>query len=221
MNQTSLDSLHRIGVSWRAQGRYEEALSAFDEMIKLMPSSEVAHNSLGITLRLAGRFEDALQAYSAAMDIAGLKTFYTLRNSADAALVPWRDIPGVRWSECATKAAIQAAARDGFQSVCMPTLEFALAEENTKKHAGLFWEDSQTEKGTQRLYLPNYFHTFREELAQTQFFSRLLNNIGGALMGLGNNNEAEQALNEAIYFAPEGNSFEDPHIALRMLHRNN
>ena len=40
-------------------------------------------------------------------------------------------------------------------------------------------------------------------------------------MGMGSNNEAEQTLNEAIYFAPEGNNFEDPHIALRMLHKNN
>ncbi len=221
MDEATLDSLHRIGVSWRDQGRYEDALGAFDEMIKLKPSSEVAHNSRGITLRMAGRLEEALEAYGAAMDIAGLKTFYTLRNSVDAPLVPWRDVPGVRWSECAGKAAIQAAAREGLQSVCMPTLEFALAEENTKEHAGLFWEDSQSEKGSQRLDLPNYFHTFREELGQTQFFSRLLNNIGGALMGLSRNNEAEQALNEAIYFAPEGDNYEDPHIALRMMHRNN
>ena len=40
-------------------------------------------------------------------------------------------------------------------------------------------------------------------------------------MGMGSNNEAEQTLNEAIYFAPEGNNFEDPHLALRMLHKNN
>ena len=67
MNQTSLDSLHRIGVSWRAQGRYEEALSAFDVM-HVNPST---FSLMGMAGLLAGVLHAPLTAVFMIAEVSG------------------------------------------------------------------------------------------------------------------------------------------------------
>ena len=61
----------------------------------------------------------------------------------------------------------------------------------------------------------------RERLIETKVFSRVLNNIVSALLGLGKPIEGGEKLYEAIAFIPEGDDYDDPYIALYEAQKNN
>ena len=75
--------------------------------------------------------------------------------------------------------------------------------ERTEKHAGLYWFDAPNDKGENvRLFLPNYFNTFREQLKRDPGYSNLIGNRGTILELLGRHDEARQHFDEATEFQP-------------------
>jgi hypothetical protein len=87
--------------------------------------------------------------------------------------------------------------------IAWPTGEQALEEERTERHAGLYWIENPNEKGEiVRLFLPNYFNTFREILAQDATFANLIGNRGTILEVLGRHDQAHQHFQEATEFTP-------------------
>ena len=84
-----------------------------------------------------------------------------------------------------------------------PTGEQALEEERTEKHGGLYWIDvANDKKETVRLFLPNYFNTFRESLRKDSAYANLTGNRGTVLELLGRHEEARQHFDEATEFLP-------------------
>ncbi len=57
------------GYALNALGRYEEALRAYDEAIRLNPEYKEAYYNKGATLEQIGRYEEALQAYKKAVEL--------------------------------------------------------------------------------------------------------------------------------------------------------
>jgi tetratricopeptide (TPR) repeat protein len=59
--------LNGLGIVYRAQGRYEEAIAAYQRAIELDPEDAAPHNGLGIVYRAQGRHEEAIAAYQRAI----------------------------------------------------------------------------------------------------------------------------------------------------------
>jgi hypothetical protein len=129
---------------------------------------------------------------------------------------------GNAWVSWTAKTALYTSCHEqGISSVGWPTDESAAEEIRIQKHGGLYWIDTQEQSGILRVFLPNFFHTMREQLKQTRVFSRVMNNIGGALLAMNKQQEAIDKLNEAIAFIPVGDDYDDPYVALYELQKGN
>ncbi len=51
------------GVALAMQGKYDEAIQAFDEAIRLDPEDALAWNNKGVALAMQGKYDEAIQAY--------------------------------------------------------------------------------------------------------------------------------------------------------------
>ena len=51
------------------QGKYDEAIKAYDAAIKLDPNYAATWNDRGIALDESGKYEEAIQAYNRALEI--------------------------------------------------------------------------------------------------------------------------------------------------------
>ena len=216
-------SLMQKGIQLQQQERYSEALAMFDEVIVIDPRrGESAYNSKGLTLKMAGRPEEAIACYELALDALCGKLFWALRNERDNPLYPWKKVPGQVWMSWTTKTGLYTSCHEqGIATVGWPTGESAAEEEKTKKNGGLLWVDVLEPSGVLRVFLPNYFHTMREQLKETKVFSRVLNNLGGAYLAMNKQQKGIERLYEAVAFIPEGDDYDDPYVALYKLQKNN
>ena len=75
-----------------------------------------------------------------------------------------------------------ASSAEGIGRIAWPTGDQAVEEERTERHGGLYWTDLPGNGGQLvRMYLPNYFNTFRELLRRDALYSNLIGNRGTAL----------------------------------------
>jgi hypothetical protein len=113
---------------------------------------------------------------------------------------------GEKWMECAIFGAMyHVSAVVPADSFAWPTGERAVEEEQTEAHAGgLFYIDHAAGGCITRLFLPNYFNTFRESLAEDGMFAHLVGNQGNVLQLLGREPEAQRCFAEAQAFMPSG-----------------
>ena len=222
MTSSDPQQLMREAVTLQQSGRYEDAITLFDQVIKLDPRRESAYNSKGLTWRMAGYPDKAIECYELALDALCGKLFWSLRNDPTNTLYPWKKIPGDTWVSWITKTALYTSCHEqGISAIGWPTDESAAEESRTMRHGGLLWVDTKEDSGMLRVFLPNYFHTMRELLTSTKVFSRVLNNIGAALFAKGDMIEGGKKLYEAIAFIPEGDDYDDPFIALHEAQRHN
>lgn len=60
---------NNLGVDWASQGRFIEAIAAFQRAIELYPNYENAYNNLGIAYASLGDFSAAVDAFQSAIEI--------------------------------------------------------------------------------------------------------------------------------------------------------
>lgn len=220
--KSEASEIMQLAIKLQQAGRFQQAIELFDQVIELDPRRESAYNSKGLTLKMDGRYEEAIKNYELALDALCAKLFCSLKNQVSNPIYPWKNIPGDTWKSWITKTALYRSCNEqGISSIGWPTGESASEEERTKRHAGLLWIDTKDNTEIMRVFLPNYFHTMRELLTETKVFSRVLNNIGGAMLAMGNHLEGGKMLYESIAFIPEGDDYEDPFIALYKMQQNN
>ena len=75
-----------------------------------------------------------------------------------------------------------------------------MEEERTEEHGGLYWTSVKNDDDM-RLYLPNYFNTFRDALRSNPLYADLIGNRGTVLEMLGPGEEALEHFSEAEEFA--------------------
>lgn len=63
------NSLLGLGVSLTAQGRYDDAIAHFDEVLADNPGFEAALNARALAFQQQGNFEGAIEAYHGALDV--------------------------------------------------------------------------------------------------------------------------------------------------------
>jgi tetratricopeptide (TPR) repeat protein len=60
---------NRLGCAWFAQGRMDESIREFQEVVRLNPGFAGAYNSLGRSFAAMGRMDEALACYQKALDV--------------------------------------------------------------------------------------------------------------------------------------------------------
>jgi tetratricopeptide (TPR) repeat protein len=193
-----------LGIAFQQKGRWDEAVEAFRRAIELDSDYELAYNSLALTQKKRGELDKALHNYDAGLKALARRIAKALRNSRSCPIIKHRDTIGGLWVEYVGYAAMYlASSAEELAGIAWPTGEQAQEEERTEKHAGLYWIDILNEKQELvRLFLPNYFNTFRESLRGDASYSTLIGNRGAVLEMLGRHDEAHKHYDEATEFQP-------------------
>ena len=195
-----------LGIAYQLSAQWDDAIEAFRQAITLDPDYELAYNSLALTQKKQGDLDSAVHNYDVGVKALTRRIIKEMSNSRLSPVLPHRDTEGSLWVEYAGYGALYVASlEDNIQTIAFPTAELALDEERTTTHAGLYWVDSRDDTGEiVRLYLPNYFNTFREALCRDSAYSNLIGNRGTVLDLLGRYEEAKQHFDEASEFSPVG-----------------
>lgn len=67
--ETTLEGLHKKGVSLGQNGKYKEAIECFDKMLEINPQLTEAWNNKGITYMMLREYDKALECFSKALSI--------------------------------------------------------------------------------------------------------------------------------------------------------
>jgi len=193
-----------LGIAYQLKAQWDGAIDSFRRAIEIDSDYELAYISLALTQKKCGELDKALHNYDAGAKALARRIVKAMQNSPTSPIHKHRDTVGTLWVEYATYAALYlASSAEGINSIAWPTGAQALEEERTEKHAGLYWMDVPNDKGeTVRMFLPNYFNTFRELLKRDAAYSNLVGNRGTVLELLGRHDEARQHFDEAAEFQP-------------------
>lgn len=206
LNSNAPQVFHGLGIALQLQGRFSEAVKAFGRAIEIDPEAELAYNSLALTQKLAGELDKAAHNYDAGLKALARRLVRSMRNDRSNRIFKSRSTRGQRWIGQATYGALWLVSlAPDIESTAWPTGESAMEEERTELHGGLYWEDrSDKQNKPVRLFFPNYFNTFREQLRFNRSYSDLLGNWGTVLELLGKEGEAQEHFVEATEFLPDG-----------------
>jgi tetratricopeptide (TPR) repeat protein len=193
-----------LGIALQLRARWDDALEALRRAIEIDPDYELAYNSLALTQKKVGELDKALHNYDSGAKALARRIVKAMRNSPASPILKHRDTTGKLWLEHAVFGTLYlSSSAEGVRSIAWPTGEQVIEEERTEKHGGLYWIDlPNDEKETVRLFLPNYFNTFRESLRKDSAYANLTGNRGAVLELLGRQEEARQHFDEATEFLP-------------------
>ncbi len=193
-----------LGIAFQLNTQWDDAIEAFRRAIEIDSDYELAYNSLALTQKKRGELDKALHNYDAGAKALARRIAKAMRNSQISSILKHRDTAGSLWTEYAMYAALYlVSSEQGINAIAWPTGQQAQEEERTEKHSGLYWFDAPNDKGENvRLFLPNYFNTFREQLKRDPGYSNLIGNRGTILELLGRHDEARQHFDEATEFQP-------------------
>jgi tetratricopeptide (TPR) repeat protein len=152
-----------LGIVLQLMERFQESVATLAQAIELDEDFAIAWNSLGVTQRKMGELDKALYNYDAGTKALARHFVRSAINSVSAPIMPFEDVPGTKWIECATFGALFCIAESPhIQRAAFPTGESAIQGMRSAENGGLLWVDSPDVWDRCRLFLPNYFHTFRE-----------------------------------------------------------
>lgn len=191
-----------LGIAFQLSTQWDNAIEAFRHAIEIDSDYELAYNSLALTQKKRGELDKALCNYDAGLKALARRIVKAMRNNRTSPILKHRETVGTLWLEYASYAALYlASSAEGINGIAWPTGEQALDEERTEKHAGLYWVDVPNDKReTVRLFLSNYFNTFRELLKRDAAYSNLIGNRGTVLELLGRHDEARLHFDKATEF---------------------
>lgn len=189
-----------LGIAFQLNGNFEESLDALRKANMLDQDYELAYNSAAVTFRKMGKFRRAAEVYDLGIKAFIRKFLCSAQNARDQEANRFFETGTHLYVSYTIKALMHHAALSGVSKVTFPSAEFATSDHPNSDYGGLLWFDDQDENGTNRLYLANCFDTVRTMLASSQFYCMSLENKSRALNELGEEEEANECLNEANAF---------------------
>lgn len=201
-NPSEKDIYFALGIAFQLANRLDSAVGCLVKSLDIDPNYDLAYNSLALTQMKKGDFEFALHNYDEALKSMVRRVVKDFVNSPKRGIAKYHDSTYVLWSEYAMFGAMFLASSDSsVGALAWPTGEMAIREEREETFEGLFWSDSIDKDGVKtRLFLPNYFNTFRQKLSESNDFPTLLRSKGTALEALGRLDEANAHYAEAEHF---------------------
>jgi tetratricopeptide (TPR) repeat protein len=179
-----------LGVAYQKNNHPGNAVKAFTKAIEIDRNYSFAYNSLAYTqFKFLNSPEKALQNYDSAIYAHSIQLVKKMHNDTSSPILKTLSIDGNLWVEYAMRAALYHCALDGFKELFTPTGKQAAVEEQHEYHRGLYWVDNI--KDSARLYLPNYFNTFRNALVREEVYYLMIYNKGEVLQALGRKEEAD------------------------------
>lgn len=193
-----------LGIAFQLNNQWDDAIKSFCSAIEIDPDYDLAYNSLALTQKKKGELDKALHNYDAGAKALARRIVKSMRNNRDSPILKTRPTACTLWSQYSLYGATYlVSTTKGIDGIAWPTGEFALEEERTEKHAGLYWIDMRNNKErTDRLFLPNYFNSFRGQLERDAAYSNLIGNRGTVLKLLDRHDEARLHFEEATEFMP-------------------
>jgi tetratricopeptide (TPR) repeat protein len=190
------------GIALQLTKNFPEAVNTFRSAITSDPDYELAFNSLALTQEEQGDFASALETYESALQALARRLAKAMRNNRSNRIMKHDECQFHLWFEYATYGALYLCSRDpNVQGIAMPSASLALEEEQTERNGGLFWIDQlDTDNKQVRMFMPNYFNTFREALRTDRTYATILDNKGLLLEQQGRLEDAKQCLGEARHF---------------------
>jgi tetratricopeptide (TPR) repeat protein len=186
-----------LGIALQLDGKLQSASWELEAAIQLDADLVEAFNSLGITHKKMGAFDKALDAFSAGRKALARRLVKQLHNDIHNPIVKLGDPVGTRWADCASFGALWLASDAGAASISWPTGETAIEEETTERHGGLYFVDRVEGAGFVRVFLPNYFGSFRRWLQESPVFANLVGNEGAVWDLMGKSESAKECFEEA------------------------
>jgi len=203
-----------LGIAFQLNNQWDEAIEAFRRAIEINSDFASAYNSLALTQKKRGDLSKALHNYDAGVKALARQIVKVMSNSRTSPILKHRNTVGSLWLEYIMEVALfLVSSEEGINNIAFPRTvrrqwrrsagEKAMEEERTEEHAGLCWYDTSNEKGENtRVFLPNFFNTFREEFKHNPEYSNLIGNRGTVLELLGRDDEARLHFDEATEFLP-------------------
>lgn len=194
-----------LGIALQLSEQFDEAIDAFRRALEIDPNYDLAFNSLALTQMKNGDYGLALHNYDVAIKSMACHIAESLDNSRSRGIIKHHDSPHMLWAEFAMFGALYLTSLErNIRRVAWPTGDYAIQEERDEGYDGLYWIDRTDNEGEiVRLFLPNYFNTFREHLTFDTTYSTYLRGKGSALLELGRRAEADKHFEEAAYFLPK------------------
>lgn len=194
-----------LGIALQLNEELEDAVDAFKRAIDANPDYELAYNGLALTQKKMGQLDNALHNYDAGIKALVRKIVKNMRNARSSKILKHGNSRHDLWAEYASFGAMYLCCNcEGIDSISWPTGAQAAEEERTERHAGLYWIDRKTTDGkVTRLFLPNFFNTFREMLRVDPAYSFLIGGRGTVFDLLGKSDEAKKHLEESEDFTPK------------------
>ena len=193
-----------LGIAQQLNLSFADAIESLRQAIALDPDYVLAYNSLALTQKKTGDLEHSLHNYDAGVKALSRSIVKKMNNSRTNNIYKHRDSRQNLWLESALFGAMYlCSVTGGIGGLAWPTGEQAADEERTVQHAGLYWTDNLTnENKNTRLFLPNFFNTFRETLRVDAIYSNLIGGRGTVFKSLGQQIEAKKHFEEAEDFSP-------------------
>lgn len=202
LNPREPSVLLALGIAQQLSGDLDGAAGTLAAAIDADHDCAAAYNSLALTQRKKGDLDNALRNYDAGTKALARRFVKNVVNAATNEIREYEDVPGNAWTECAIFGALyHAAVIAPVAGVRWMTGAEAMEEERTRSHRGLFFVDEEAADGVSRLFLPNFFNTFREFLRADALNANLIGNSGTVLELLGRHDDASRCFREAEWFA--------------------
>ena len=191
-----------LGIAQQLNREYIDAIKSLKQAIEFDPDYDLAYNSLALTQKKTGDLENALHNYDAGVKALSRSIVKNMNNSRANTIYKHRDSRQNLWAEYAVFGAMYiCSTTDGIDNVAWPTAEQVAEEELAEQYSGLYWTDHRTnDNKNTRLFLSNFFNTFRETLRKDATYSNLIGNMGTVFELLGQQTEAKKHFEEAEDF---------------------
>lgn len=194
-----------LGITLQLQSKLDDAIAALARAIECDPDHAEAYNSLALTQKKKGLLQEAVQNYDSGLKALARRIVKGMNNNPDSRIIKYTETRGQQWLEYAMQGALYLASVDGVSSVAWPSGEMAMEEERTEAHKGLYYIDRNAVDGkSTRLFLPNFFNTFRKTLQANRLYADLIGNRGSVLEAMGKKEEALMSYEEAEEFLARG-----------------
>ncbi len=206
MNTREPRILLALGIAQQLNRAFAGAIDSLRHARELDPDCVLAYNSLALTQKKTGDLEHALHNFDAGVKALSRSIVKKMNNSRANNIYKHKDSRQNLWLEYALFGAMYlCSTTGGIDGLAWPTDDQAADEERTERHAGLYWTDNRSnENKNTRLFLPNFFNTFRETLRVDAIYSNLIGGRGTVFESLGQQTEARKHFEEADEFNPVG-----------------
>jgi len=194
-------NLLALGIAYQLNQDYDLSIKTLEQSIKVDYDYLLAYNSLAMTYKRMGQYQKAVDIHKRALNIIGYQIVSDMKNSRDSEYIEEVESDNTLWFNYAMEAAVYLTKRDKIDEVATLANESAQIEQEDRIYESLYWVDKIGEDGMKRrLFLPNYFNTFRKKLTDDGFYASFTGDRGLNLELLGDLEEVDVHLEEAKEF---------------------